>query len=347
MASSAKSRRRNSGGEPPHRGSALLRLLRGLAVWTFAVFLLFALGLTAAVLVTARSLPSYERLKSSQTGHMIVVRAADGSEIVTLGPSYGKWIPIGRIPRVMQDAMVSVEDRRFRDHWGVDPIGIARSVLVRVQSGHWRQGGSTITQQLARNTFLNSSRTFDRKIREIVLALALETQFSKDQILELYLNKVYFGGGAYGVDSAARKFFGHSGEQLSLAEASIIAGLVKAPSHYSPTADAKAAVDRAQIVIKTMQEAGTITPAQAEAVDLKHKRNPHILRHSRATHLLMEGVSLWDVAKLLGDTVATDRGAMCQRCQRSTHSETCSVVAKWGSPVHAIASASHSCPAFG
>jgi len=214
-------------------------------------------------------LPSYDRLKSSQTGHMIVVRADDGSEIVTLGPSYGKWIPISRMPRVMQDAMISVEDRRFHDHWGVDPIGIARSVMVRVQKGHWRQGGSTITQQLARNTFLNSSRTFDRKIREIVIALALETKFSKDQILELYLNKVYFGGGAYGVDSAARKFFGHSGEQLSLGEASIIAGLVKAPSHYSPTADAKAAVDRAQVVLETMEDAGAITPAEEKAVDLK------------------------------------------------------------------------------
>eukprot|EP01037_Dinobryon_pediforme_P001540 gene1540-1563_t len=254
----------------PRGGGFVIRLFKGLLIWTFAVLLLAGLGLTAAVLVTARSLPSYERLKSSQAGQMIVVRAADGSEIVTLGPSYGRWIPISRMPRVMQDAMTSVEDRRFRDHWGVDPVGIARSVMVRVEKGHWKQGGSTITQQLARNTFLNSSRTFDRKIREIVLALALETKFSKDQILELYLNKVYFGGGAYGVDSAARKFFGHTGEQLSLAEASIIAGLVKAPSHYSPTADAKAAVDRAQIVIRTMQEAGTITPAQAEAVDLKN-----------------------------------------------------------------------------
>ena len=269
MATRGKSRRRNSGGDEPGRGSWLGRLVKGLLVWTFAVLLLAAIGLTAAVLVTARSLPSYDRLKSSQTGHMIVVRASDGSEIVTLGPSYGKWIPIGRMPKVMQDAMTSVEDRRFHDHWGVDPIGIARSVLVRVQKGHWRQGGSTITQQLARNTFLNSDRTFDRKIREIVLALALETKFSKDQILELYLNKVYFGGGAYGVDSAARKFFGHPGEQLSLGEAAIIAGLVKAPSHYSPTADAKAAVERAQVVLQTMEDANTITPAEEKAVDLK------------------------------------------------------------------------------
>jgi penicillin-binding protein 1A len=244
-------------------------VIRGLFIWTFALLLLGGLGLTAAVMVTARSLPSYERLKSSQAGQMIVVRASDGSEIVTLGPSYGKWIPIARIPKTMQDAIVSVEDRRFRDHWGVDPIGIARSIVVRAEKGRWRQGGSTITQQLARNTFLNNSRTFDRKGREILLALALETRFSKDQILELYLNKVYFGGGAYGIDSAARKFFGHSGEQLSLPEAAIIAGLVKAPSHYSPTADAQAAVDRAQVVLTTMRESGAITPAEEKDADLK------------------------------------------------------------------------------
>lgn len=238
-------------------------------VWGGGFALLGLIGIIAAVLITARSLPSYQELKSSQAGQMVVVRAADGTEIVTLGPSYGKWIPYASIPRVMTSAMVSVEDRRFHEHLGVDPLGIVRSFWVRVQSGRWRQGGSTITQQLARNIFLNNSRTFDRKIREAVLALALEQKFSKDQILELYLNKVYFGGGAYGVDSAARKFFGHSGDQLSLAEAAIIAGLVKAPSHYSPTADAKAAVDRAQVVLQVMQSAGAITAEQAAGADLK------------------------------------------------------------------------------
>lgn len=266
---SRDSSRRPTGRDDAKQPSLLGRWVRRIAVWTLGLTIAAGLALGVAVLVTARSLPGFERLKSTQTGQTIVVRAADGSEIVTLGPSYGKWIPIERIPRAMQDAMISVEDRRFRDHWGVDPIGIARSVMVRYQRGHWRQGGSTITQQLARNVFLNNSRTFDRKIREALLALALETKFSKDQILELYLNKVYFGGGAYGVDSAARKFFGHSGEQLSLGEAAIIAGLVKAPSHYSPTADAQAAVDRAQVVVQTMQDAGALTPAQAAAVDLK------------------------------------------------------------------------------
>ena len=156
--------------------------------------------------------------------------------------------------------MVSVEDRRFYDHIGVDPIGIAAFADGALRSGHWRQGASTITQQLARNIFLNNSRTFGRKAREAVLALALERKFSKDQILELYLNKVYFGGGAYGIDAASRKFFGHPATQLSTGEAAIIAGLVKAPSNYSPTADVDAAIAARQSGAGVMAETGVITP---------------------------------------------------------------------------------------
>lgn len=264
--------RRPDGGrsEPQPKGSSTLgRWFRRLVAWGAGFALLGTIALVVAVAVTARSLPGYGELKSSQTGQMIVVRAADGSEIVTLGPSYGKWIPYERIPQPMKDAMISVEDRRYRSHWGVDPIGIIRSVMVRAETGTWKQGGSTITQQLARNIFLNNTKTFARKGREWVLALALEQKFSKDQILELYLNKVYFGGGAYGIDSAARKFFGHSGEEITLPEAAIIAGLVKAPSRYSPTADADAAVGRAGVVLQTMQNAGVLTAQEAQAVDLK------------------------------------------------------------------------------
>jgi penicillin-binding protein 1A len=165
----------------------------------------------------------------------------------------------------MRNAMVAVEDRRYRSHPGVDPIGFARAVKVRFDTGRWSQGGSTITQQLARNIFLTNTRTFGRKLREAILALALERRFSKDQILELYLNRVYFGGGAYGIDAASRRFFGHSAEELSLSEAAIIAGLVKAPSNYSPTADAEAAVGRASVVLNSMAEYGYITPSEAAA----------------------------------------------------------------------------------
>jgi penicillin-binding protein 1A len=233
----------------------------------FIAFLgVLALGI--AVSIAYSTLPGYEELKQSPNGQMIRVRAADGTVIVSLGPSFGTWLRYNQIPAIMSDAMVSVEDRRFRSHFGVDPIGIARSISVRIQRGRFAQGGSTITQQLARNIFLTNDKTWTRKFREIILALAMERKFSKDEILELYLNRVYFGGGAYGVDAASRKFFDHPATQLSLAESAIIAGLVKAPSNYSPTADAKAAVGRANVVLGVMEKNGTITPGEARSANL-------------------------------------------------------------------------------
>ena len=240
----------------------LIQLLAGLTV-------LGLIGLAIAVYVTASQLPGFDELKSSPNGQMIRVHASDGSVIVSLGPSYGEWLPYGQIPQVMRDATVSVEDRRFRMHPGVDPIGVARSVEVRYQRGHWTQGGSTITQQLARTIFLSSQKKFGRKFREWILALALERKFSKDEILELYLNKVYYGGGAYGIDAASRRFFGHGADHLSLAEAAVIAGLVKAPSNYSPTADSDAATGRAGVVLEQMVKAGVITQTQADDADPK------------------------------------------------------------------------------
>ncbi|MFL6752399.1 MAG: transglycosylase domain-containing protein [Sphingomicrobium sp.] len=226
------------------------------------------LSLIVAVAVATAYLPGYTELtRRSDLGQMIRVRAANGQVLVSLGPSFGKWLPYDQIPPEMRAAMIAVEDKRFRGHVGVDPIGIARSLKVRLDTGHWRQGGSTITQQLARNIFLTNSRTFGRKLKEVVLALALERKFSKDQILELYLNRVYFGGGAYGIDAASRRFFGHSADHLSLGEAAIIAGLVKAPSNYAPSADAEAARDRAGVVLNSMVENGFITSAAAAGVD--------------------------------------------------------------------------------
>lgn len=234
------------------------------------LFALGLIGLITAVYVAKAQLPSFDELKSSPNGQTIRVHAADGTVIVSLGPSYGDWLPYDRIPAVMRDATVSVEDRRFRSHPGVDPVAllrITRFAIVNRGNGRRLQGASTITQQVARTIFLSNRYTFGRKLREMVLALALERQFTKDQILELYLNKVYFGGGAYGIDAASRRFFGHGADRLSLSEAAVIAGLVKAPSHYSPTADAEAAIGRAGVVIGIMQETGAITAEQAAAAD--------------------------------------------------------------------------------
>src|SRR4051812_24662589 len=240
--------------EPRSKGrSTFMGIIKGIAY----AALLSVLALIVAVAVAVAYLPGYGELtKRNDLGQMIRVRAANGQVLVSLGPSFGQWLTYDQIPAEMRAAMISTEDRRFRSHIGVDPIGIARSLVVRVQTGHWRQGGSTITQQLARNIFLTNNRTFGRKIKEAVLALALERKFSKDQILELYLNRVYFGGGAYGIDAASRRFFGHGAEQLSLGEAAIIAGLVKAPSNYAPSADVAAARGRSSVVLNSMVENG-------------------------------------------------------------------------------------------
>ena len=240
------------------------------------------LALIVFVVVAMTSLPDYDELaKRDDLGQMVRVRAADGSILVTMGPSFGQWLPYEHIPATMRAAMISVEDKRFRGHLGVDPIGMARSVKVRFDAGRWKQGGSTITQQLARNIFLTNSRTFGRKVREGVLALALERKFSKDQILELYLNRVYFGGGAYGIDAASRTFFGHGADQLSLSEAAIIAGLVKAPSNYSPTADVDAARGRAGVVIQSMIDNGFLSAeAAASAGEAQIKVQPAAKQNS-------------------------------------------------------------------
>ena len=247
------------------RGPFMMWTIRLLKIGSITALLgMMVVGIFVAI--ARGEIDSFEDLKASPNGQMIRVRAADGTVIQTLGPSFGRWLTINELPSEMKDAMVAVEDRRYYMHPGVDPIGITRSFYVRAVEGRWTQGGSTITQQLARNVYLNNNKEFGRKIREIILALAMETKFSKNQILELYLNKVYFGGGAYGVDAASRKFFDHGAEDISLAEAAIIAGLVKAPSRYSPTADAKAALGRAGVVVEVMQDAGMITAAQAASV---------------------------------------------------------------------------------
>jgi penicillin-binding protein 1A len=257
-------------------------LRRGL-IWSAGLAVLAAVGLFLAMLFAARALPSYPELQAIQTGQTIVVRARDGTEIVEMGPSYGDWLRFDAIPATMKNAMVAVEDKRFYSHFGIDFYRTGGAIIEGF-TGRDRIGGtSTITQQLARNIFLTNNRTFDRKAREALLALALEWKFSKEQLLELYLNKVYFGGGAYGIDSASRKFFSHPARELSIGEAAIIAGLVKAPSRYSPTADVQAAVDRAAVVLRLMREQGYITADQAsvnvDAVQLKQQGGQNSVRY--------------------------------------------------------------------
>jgi penicillin-binding protein 1A len=257
--------------------------VRRIAIGAAALALLGALFVGLAVAFAARSMPSYYQLKATQTAQTIVVRARDGTEIVELGPSFGKWLTADEIPQVMKDAMIAVEDRRYYSHFGIDFWRTGGAIVEGITGSRSRVGGtSTISQQLARNVFLNNNRSIDRKAREAILAMALEWKFSKEQILELYLNKVYFGGGAYGIDSASRKFFSHPANELSVAEAAIIAGLVKAPSRYSPTADVDAAVGRASVVLRLMKEQGRIAPdvtVDPSTVNLKEEAGQNSVRY--------------------------------------------------------------------
>src|SRR3954470_8153370 len=175
--------------DPSSRGrSTFMTIVKGLAY----AALLSVLALIVAVAVATAYLPSYAELtKRSDLGQMIRVRAANGQVLVSLGPSFGKWLPYDQIPPEMRAAMISTEDRRFRSHVGVDPIGIGRAIGAAVLKNRRVSATSTITQQLARNIFLTNNRSFVRKVKEGILALALERKFSKDQILELYLNRVY------------------------------------------------------------------------------------------------------------------------------------------------------------
>ncbi|PJI88880.1 PBP1A family penicillin-binding protein [Sphingomonas koreensis] len=252
----------------PARPGKFRRILKWVLIGGVTLALAGLIALTIAVYTARASLPSFEELKSSPNGQMIRVHAVDGTVIASLGPSYGEWIDYSKIPAPMRDAMVSIEDRRFRSHWGVDPVALARITKFAFDhrgTDRRLQGASTITQQVARTIFLSNKYDVGRKLREMVLALALERKFTKDQILELYLNKVYFGGGAYGIDAASRTFFGHPATNLTLSESAVIAGLVKAPSRYSPTADAEAAIGRASVVLDVMVETGALTRAQADA----------------------------------------------------------------------------------
>jgi penicillin-binding protein 1A len=257
-----KPQTRSKSRNAPRKTSPFKRFLK----WSAAAGAVLLVALLVMVASSWSTLPDYQTLKRSPNGQMIRVRASNGTVIVAMGPVYGEWLQYSQIPQVMKDAMIAIEDKRFRNHPGVDPIGLARAIKVRFAEGRFTQGASTITQQLARNVFLTNNKTFARKFRELILALAMERKYSKDQILELYLNRVYFGGGAYGIDAASRKFFGHPATTLETAEAAIIAGLVKAPSNYSPTADAKAAIGRAGVVLEAMVAAGDLSPGEAARV---------------------------------------------------------------------------------
>jgi len=198
----------------------------------------------------------------------IMLLAVDGSILSERGAFFGDEARLAELPAYVPEAIIAIEDRRFQSHFGVDPIGLLRAVIENVRAGHVVQGGSTLTQQLAKNLFLKPDRTIQRKLQEVVLAIWLETHFSKDEILQLYVNRVYFGGGAVGIEKAAQTFFGKSARDVTLSEAAILAAVLKAPTNYNPITHPDAANARARDVLSDMVDEGFITKSEASrAID--------------------------------------------------------------------------------
>ena len=215
-------------------------------------------------------LPSTDNLFVYEPGKDVTVLDSKGRMIARRGLVQGETVVVGQLPAYVGDAFIAVEDRRFRSHFGIDPVGLIRAAFVDAAHGEFVQGGSTLTQQLAKNLFLTPDRTLRRKIEEAILAVYLETQYSKDQILSFYLNRVYFGAGVYGIEAASERYFDRPARQLTLKQAAILAGIVKAPSRYNPEASPDAALSRAGLVLTAMEDAHFIDGA-ARAVAIRDK----------------------------------------------------------------------------
>ncbi len=213
----------------------------------------------------ALTLPDTGDLTRAERRPSVTMLAADGSLLTTYGDLFGQPLTLKEMSPHLPRAVIATEDRRFYSHFGIDPIGLARAAFANIAAGHVVQGGSTITQQLAKNLFLTPERSLSRKIQETLLALWLEHKFTKNQILEIYLNRVYFGAGTYGVDAAAHRYFNKSARQTSLYESAAIAGLLKAPTRFNPTRDRDKAAARTAQVLSRMVEAGFVTSGQAMA----------------------------------------------------------------------------------
>jgi penicillin-binding protein 1A len=236
-------------------GLGLLVLLLGsatgvAALWAFTIF--------------SRSLPSVTALETFQPLQGTKIYD-DNDELVTeLHVERRIFVPLAQIPQTLRDAIIATEDRRFYHHWGIDPIGIARAVAQNYRRGRIVEGGSTITQQLTKVLFLTPDKSLERKMKEVVLALELERRYSKDRILEMYLNQVYFGHGAYGVEAAARTYFGKSVSELNVRESALLAGLPRAPTTYSPFEHADLAKRRREVVLRRMVEYGALQELEAK-----------------------------------------------------------------------------------
>jgi penicillin-binding protein 1A len=246
---------------PPPRRSWGRRLL----IWLAAGAVWGGVAVGAVIAFYALQLPSIGALMDETRRPGITLLARDGSLLATGGEFYATPRAVRDLPPHVWQAVVAIEDRRFFNHFGIDIIGLTRAIVVNLTEGRSAQGGSTLTQQVAKNVFLTNEKSLKRKVQEALLALWLERRYSKEQILGIYLNRVYLGGGAWGIDAASQRYFGKPATQLNLYEAAAIAGLLRAPTRLTPIRDPVATAGRAQVVLDAMVRANFIPEAAAQA----------------------------------------------------------------------------------
>jgi penicillin-binding protein 1A len=247
------------------KSTASQRSLLGRAVyWTLVLGLWGFIAAIGVIGWVAAHLPPIQSLEVPKRPPSVQIVGLNGRVLATRGEMGGAAVALRELPPFVPKAFIAIEDRRFFSHHGIDPLGVVRATIANVLHRGVSQGGSTITQQLAKNLFLTQERTVTRKLQEAILAVWLERKFSKNEILELYLNRVYFGSGAYGVEGAAQRYFGKSARQLTLPEAALLAGLVRSPSKLAPTRNFDGAERRAQIVLAAMAESHAVTDDAAK-----------------------------------------------------------------------------------
>ena len=302
-ASPGKTPIKRDSGAGPAAGSEQTRPLWVRLVRWGAVLAIWGVVLVGGIVAWhAFGLPDLEALETPERRPSVTLLAADESVLATYGDLHGGAIRFNEAPPFLVQAIVATEDRRFFDHGGVDFIGIARAAVANLLAGGVRQGGSTLTQQLAKNLFLTPERSLSRKIRELILAFWLEARFSKQQIFTIYLNRVYLGAGTYGVEAAAQRYFGKTTRRLSLREASVIAGLLKAPTRYSPLRDPKAAMARGDQVLDNMVAAGFLSSRDAASAK-RQQLSPAGGRSGTGTRYFAD----WLLERAAGFVGRTDR----------------------------------------
>jgi penicillin-binding protein 1A len=268
-----------------------------------AVAVLIAGTVFGAYQYFSRDLPSTARLEMIEPSLKTQVFAEDGALIGEFYVEDRALVPLEDIPQYLVDAIIAVEDRKFYSHWGVDIFGIARALVTNLREGEIVQGGSTITQQLARNLFDMYENTLSRKIKEALLAVRIERAYAKDEILEMYLNQIYFGAGAHGVEAAARVFFGKHASELTIGEATLLAGIPKNPRDYSPLYHLDRALQRRDVVLQAMVETGLLYAADAARI----KSEPVEPRSDRDEKPRFAAYFLEEVRRYLEQKYGADR----------------------------------------